>query len=365
MEDPKPLSTQMQCSDYAVGWICALPKEQTAATAMLDYIHPNLPKPPNDPKTYTLGSIGKHNIVVACLPKGRIGNNSAAISATQMIRTFSSIKVALMVGIGGGLPTKTKLGDVVISAPVDQYPGVVQWDLGKTEQGGKFRRIGSQNSPPNALLTALTKMETRSQLSGSRIPDYLKEMEKKWPNLTKEFTCPALHDERKVSPIKFRPGRQGWKISRLWEMLLNLLFFVSGWQQLSLTQYDADKDTSGHFEAQPEDIRVHYGLIASGNQVVKDAELRDLVDRSLGGNVLCVEMEAAGLMNIIPCIVIRGICDYADSNKNKDWQEYAASVAAASAKELLEYVHPSDVNEERPVKEILGAGKLSSSMSMT
>lgn len=217
MEDPKPLSTQLQCSDYTVGWICALPKEQTAATAMLDYIHPDLPKPPSDPNTYTLGSIGKHNIVVACLPKGRIGNNSAATSATQMIRTFPSIKVGLMVGIGGGLPTKTKLGDVVISAPVDQYPGVVQWDLGKTEQGGQFRRIGSLNSPPNALLTALTKMETRSQLSGSRIPDYLKEMEKKWPKLMKEFTCPVLQDERNVSPIKFRPMNQGWQICRLWE----------------------------------------------------------------------------------------------------------------------------------------------------
>ncbi|PKY01729.1 purine and uridine phosphorylase [Aspergillus campestris IBT 28561] len=337
MEDLKPLSSQLQCSDYTVGWICALPKEQTAATAMLDHIHPDLPKPPNDPNTYTLGSIGKHNIVVACLPKGRIGNNSAAISATQMIRTFLSIKVGLMVGIGGGLPTKTKLGDVVIGAPVDQYPGVVQWDLGKTEQGGDFRRIGSQNSPPNALLTALAKMETRSQLSGSKIPDHLKEMEKKWPNLMKEFTCPALHDELNVSPIKFRPGSQGWQISH----------------------------ASGQCKAQPEDIRVHYGLIASGNQVIKDAELRDLVDRNLGGNVLCVEMEAAGLMNIIPCIVIRGICDYADSKKIKDWQEYAASVAAACAKELLEYVHPSDVNEERPVQEILGAGKLSSSISMT
>ncbi|KAK1143896.1 hypothetical protein N8T08_006011 [Aspergillus melleus] len=66
-------------------------------------------------------------------------------------------------------------------------------------------------------------------------------------------------------------------------------------------------------------------------------------------------MEAAGLMNIIPYIVIRGICDYADSKKNKDWQEYAASVAVASAKELLEYVDLSDVNEERPVNEIVGA----------
>ena len=104
------------------------------------------------------------------------------------------------------------------------------------------------------------------------------------------------------------------------------------------------------------DMRVHYGLIASGNQVIKDAAFRDTLNKDLGGHVLCVEMEAAGLMDNFPCIVIRGICDYSDSHKNKGWQEHAAAVAAAFAKELLEYVQPSDVNEERPVKDILGQG---------
>ncbi|RYC59263.1 hypothetical protein CHU98_g6961 [Xylaria longipes] len=65
-------------NDYTVGWVCALPKEQTAATAVLDgQIHPELPKLPNDYNTYTLGSIGSHNIIIACLPKGKIGTNSA------------------------------------------------------------------------------------------------------------------------------------------------------------------------------------------------------------------------------------------------------------------------------------------------
>ena len=85
-------------------------------------------------------------------------------------------------------------------------------------------------------------------------------------------------------------------------------------------------------------MRVHYGLIVSGNKVIKDATLRDNLNKELGGNVFCVEMEAAGLMDNFPCIVIRGICDYADSHKNKDWQEHAAAVAAAFAKELLGYV---------------------------
>ncbi|KAL7817986.1 ankyrin repeat-containing domain protein [Trichoderma aethiopicum] len=88
-------------------------------------------------------------------------------------------------------------------------------------------------------------------------------------------------------------------------------------------------------EDRDEPVTIHYGLIASGNQVIKDARLRDKLNASLGGKVLCVEMEAAGLMESFPCLVIRGICDYADSHKNKKWQKYAALVAAAYAKELL------------------------------
>jgi nucleoside phosphorylase len=94
---------------YTVGWICALPKEQTAAKAMLDEIHPKLPKPPNDTNTYTLGSIGGHNIVISCLSKGQIGTNSAANVAAQMVQTFPGIKFGLMVGIGGGVPPKSGL----------------------------------------------------------------------------------------------------------------------------------------------------------------------------------------------------------------------------------------------------------------
>jgi hypothetical protein len=62
--------------------------------------------------------------------------------------------------------------------------------------------------------------------------------------------------------------------------------------------------------------------------------------------VLCFEMEAAGLMNYLPCLVIRGICDYADSHKNKRWQGYAAAAAAAYARELLQYIQGSEEARE-------------------
>jgi nucleoside phosphorylase len=101
-----------------------------------------------------------------------------------------------------------------------------------------------------------------------------------------------------------------------------------------------------------EEVMVHYGIIASGNQVMRSATERDRVSAELGG-VLCFEMEAAGLMNSFPCLVIRGICDYADSHKNKRWQPYAAGAAAAYAKEVLSVIPLSIVEAERKISEVL------------
>jgi nucleoside phosphorylase len=72
-----------------------------------------------------------------------------------------------------------------------------------------------------------------------------------------------------------------------------------------------------------EEIFIHYSTIASGNQVMRDGVTRDKLSSELGG-VLCFKMEAAGLVNSFQCLIIRGICDYADSHKNKKWQPYAA-----------------------------------------
>jgi len=81
------------------------------------------------------------------------------------------------------------------------------------------------------------------------------------------------------------------------------------------------------------DPLIHYGAIASGNKVMRSGTQRDRIAQHL--DVICFEMEAAGLMDILPCLPIRGICDYSDSHKNKGWQRYAAATAASYAKELL------------------------------
>jgi nucleoside phosphorylase len=60
---------------------------------------------------------------------------------------------------------------------------------------------------------------------------------------------------------------------------------------------------------------IHFGPVASGNQVIKDGSTRRKLSGELG--VICFEMEAVGLMADLSCLVIRGICDYSDSHKNK------------------------------------------------
>jgi nucleoside phosphorylase len=344
------ISTEARtCNDYTVGWICALSKEQTAAIAMLDERHPDLAKEFIDHNTYTLGSIGKHKIVIACLPEGKLGTSSAATSATQMVRTFPSIKIVLMVGIGGGIPPRVRLGDVVVSTPSGKFPGVVQWDFGKAKKGGNFEQTGALNNPPISLLTAVTKLKSEHELKGPKIPEYLNKMGQEWPRLASRYLkSSSLKDvlfKADYNHIDEDPNRSPFP------------------------DYDNEDDeeenescqfcdTNQIVKRKPREMRIHYGLIASGNQVIKDAIFRDDLNKKFEGNVLCVEMEAAGLMISFPCITIRGICDYADSHKNKDWQEHGAAVAAAFAKELLGYVQPSEVDGETAAKEILGQREL-------
>ncbi|KAF5239238.1 hypothetical protein FANTH_10040 [Fusarium anthophilum] len=312
--------------DYHVGWVCALPTEQTAAIAMLNQRHGGLSKPSNDNNTYTLGSIGKHSVVIACLPKGKIGNVSAATVATNMVSTFTNIKFCLMVGIGGGIPPKVRLGDVVVSTPVEAFPGVVQYDLGKAHQGGTFERTRALNSPPNALLAALTMVESEHDLTGSRIPDYLEELEKKWPRLAPKYLrSDSLKDQ--LFKANYRHVSKSTADKRV--VLID---------DQEAEESDAEDDcrfcdTGQTVKRKPREMRVHYGLIASGNELIKDSIFREKLNTDLGGHVLCVEMEAAGLAHNFP--------------------SHAAAVAAAFAKELLGQVQASDVEREPTAKKIL------------
>jgi nucleoside phosphorylase len=309
-------SQTIRIEDYTIGWVCALFTELAAAQDMLDERHSDAYGNGLDTNTYTLGSIGALKVVIACLPDGQMGVGSAAAVAAQMKSTFPSIQFGLMVGVGGGVPTAEndmRLGDVVVSRPGKGHGGVVQYDLGKNTPSG-FRRTGFLNSPPQILLTAIAKVRSNHLRGENRVLEYASKSKVKMEN--------PGHD------ILFEAGSG----------------HIEGSQ---CEQCDKDKVVRRKPRAKQE-IVIHYGTIASGSQVMRDAVERDRLSSELGG-VLCFEMEAAGLMNIFPCLVIRGICDYADSHKNKAWQQYAARMAAAYAKDLLSSIPTAEVKRPPPI----------------
>jgi nucleoside phosphorylase len=295
-----------------VGWVCAIPIELAAAQEMLDEEHGPAQRYVNDENLYYLGSVAGHNVVIVCMPAGRIGNNPAAAVITQTKATFQGIKFGLMVGIGGGVPSAgadIRLGDVVVSQPNKAFGGVVQYDSGKAALTG-FERAGSLNSPPQILLAAVASVRANGFRGRSKVSKYLVRL------------CQPL----------FQRDRAG----------ADILFESSYNHEGGHTcgKCSMDRQEIRHPRKSEDEVVVHYGIIASGNQVIKNAVERDKLSADLGG-VLCFEMEAAGLMNNFPCLVIRGICDYADSHKSKKWQPYAAATAAAYAKELLSVIPPT------------------------
>ncbi|KAF3174154.1 hypothetical protein TWF225_009578 [Orbilia oligospora] len=179
--DASPGPGILSHDSYTIGWICALPLEMAAARAMLDEIHGDLPNPSKDLNGYVFGAMGNHYVVMACLPSGIYGTTPAALVVSQMQSSFPSIRFYMMVGIGGGIPTKAdiRLGDVVVSVPMGQCPGVVQHDRGKIVVGGHTEQTGNLHGPPRGLLNVVSKLRAIHSSDGNRICQLLEEAESK------------------------------------------------------------------------------------------------------------------------------------------------------------------------------------------
>ncbi|KAJ5369320.1 uncharacterized protein N7496_009080 [Penicillium cataractarum] len=327
MSDPK---------GYTVGWICALLVEYIAAQELLDEEHE---KPsfvsPHDDNDYTLGKMGEHKVVIAVLPDGEYGTASAANVATNMLNSFHNIRIGLMVGIGGGVPSEShdiRLGDVVVSASRDNGGGVFQYDFGKSTQDQCFHYMRFLNQPPTTLRTAMAGIQALYKRKGHQLQGTVDSILDKNSRLRGEYQRPP-HDTDKLFKAEVIHGLGDCGLS---------------------CADDPSKLVLRCERAKDEDNpTIHYGLIASGNQLMKDALIRDRL--AAEKNVLCFEMEAAGLMNTFPCLVIRGICDYSDSHKNKRWQGYAAMVAAAYTKDLIQRIPLNRIEAEERISDLIAS----------
>ena len=318
---PLEATVTLTHDDYTIAWLCALPIEKAAARNMLDELHVTPPQPEHDKNIYTFGRICGHNVVI--VSQGDMGTTAASIVATRMDSTFRRLRFGLLVGIAGGVPEEKdiRLGDVVISQGDGRSGGVVAHDR------GKVTLLGFESRPflcdvPEVLRNALSELESRLIDQDSKITTCLLEATMRNSRFSAFEIPTCLSDD----------------------------LFQSDYPHVNSKDKTCADCAKTHVVSRPPQAGplVHFGIVASGNQVIKDAVERARIHKAHPG-VLAIEMEAAGLMNVFGCATIRGICDYADSHKNDGWHKYASATAAAVAKEILEIIPVTMVVAALPI----------------
>ena len=186
--------------------------------------------------------------------------------------------------------------------------------FGKNIQDQPFQSTRFLAPPPQVLLTAMSELKATYTIDGHDIEQDIKNCLLRNERLRKRFGRPEAETDRLYcSHIIHATGEASCSVACSIDTA-----------SVMIRRVRDDRD---------DDPTIHYGVIASANQLMKDAKIRDQFADERG--VLCFEIEAGGLMNQFPCLVVRGICDYSDTHKNKEWQGYAAMTAAAYAKDLL------------------------------
>ena len=317
------MASTAQTDRYTIGWIAPLALELIAARAILDEDHQDIHV---NEYNYHGGRIGQHYVVMAVQPK--MGTDAASALAARMHAAFKNIRYFLVVGIGGGVPcygspgalSQIVLGDVVVSSPRGLYGGVIRYDLGAWTGQDRLEIRGHTNGPPPALLSAINSLVARhSSGSGTEMPKILQEMRRK------------IHSSEQV---QFED--QGAEEDRLFDHLYphpQEFWDIDCKDICDQGQSQRRQDRGKNAIRQMDTPHIHHGTIGSSNQLQISAASRNKLQKEHG--IICFEMEGAGVIHEHPSLVIRGICDYSDSHKNKKWQKYAAATAAAYAKELL------------------------------
>ncbi|KAG5757502.1 hypothetical protein H9Q69_006635 [Fusarium xylarioides] len=327
--------------DFEIAIICALTLEADAVIASFDHHWDedsglSFGKARGDPNSYSTGVIGSHNVVLAHLPG--MGKVAAGNIAAFCRMSFPNINLALVVGICGGAPwyedTTIFLGDVIIST------GVVQYDFGRRFPD-KFEMkdtlsesLGRPNLEIRSLLAKLTTSRQREKLKRAsrdligRVPDA-------YPGRSKDILFPAGYRHKHQDSIECSVCAScSTDADTVCSESLKATCEELGCDRKQIIrQIPSTKD-----EREPS-LMIHFGTFASGDTVMKSGKDRDRLIRER--NVIGFEMESVGVWEVFPCVVIKSVCDYADSHKNKDWQHYSAVCAAACTKAFLGYWNSS------------------------
>lgn len=326
--------------DFFVAIICALPREADAVTLLFDTFWDEdgdtFGRAKGDTNAYTTGRFGSHNVVLAVLPA--MGTTNAAAAAANLRLSYPNLKLTLIIGICGGIPKvggiDAFLGDVIIGKTIVQYdygrlyPG--QFSVKKSVDDS----LNRANKDIRGLLASFEMEHGHEQLR-SKAALHLKRLQEKAARKKRRanYHYPGITNDKLFLPSYRHSHHDSCDIccgepARICDIASGASCVEIGCNEDNLVRRQRPTVECGRCP------NIFIGCLGSGNTVMKSGEDRDRIAAEQG--VIAFEMEGAGAWDEVPCIVIKGICDYADSHKNKTWQDFAAATAAAVAKALLE-----------------------------
>ncbi|KAI9902526.1 hypothetical protein N3K66_001878 [Trichothecium roseum] len=309
--------------------------------------------------------MGNYNVILVLLSMGK-ANAAAAAAATSMRSSYRKVQLTLLVGVCGAAPcnrgSEILLGDVIISKIV------VQHDFGRCHPHGFKRKDRVEDilgRPGRDIRNLMSLFETDRGIDRleERTAHFLQQLRDKvaWtkrqgkydhPGVDKDKLFKAEHRHKHHAALTCACYKGHAGSDPVCEEALALSctelgcddkFLVERRRLREITQ-QMEQDDSDRALARP---AVHVGAVASGDAVVKSATYRDEMAKKTG--VIGFEMEGAGVWDSMPCIIVKGVADYADCHKNKDWQDFAAATAASTCKAILESYTRSDSNGAEPI----------------
>ncbi|KAF5559004.1 hypothetical protein FMEXI_199 [Fusarium mexicanum] len=329
--------------EFRVAIMCALSREADAMSLLFDEFWDEMGDPygrvDSDTNSYITGRIEKHNVVMTIL--SGMGTSSAAAASVNLKASYTGLQLVLLVGVCGGLPRigdkDAFLGDVIVSKQIVGYDNI--FDDGT-------RRPNPDIRPLLAVLDT-EFMEKRLKRAAAF---HLKELQQEAKEQMRraEYHYPGAKNDTVYPPEYSHKHRDSClRCSEDPDFFCMSAFKSScaelGCEPEKLIPREHREDLPEGANFAPE---IFIGRLGSGNTVMKSGLDRDLI--AARHNVIAFEMEGAGIGEEVPCIVVKGICDYADSHKNKTWQNFAAAAAASVAKAILVWFPSSSDGQYEP-----------------
>lgn len=360
--------------EFEIAIVCALPLEYNAVSLLFDKFWDENGDPYGraigDTNTYTTGHMGNFDVVLVLLPE--IGKVSAASATASLRSSYPGLRLVLLTGICGGVPKpetgdEILLGDVIISKTVIQYDPGRQYPDGFVARDTTEDSLGRPNKDIRSLVTILETDLGRERLE-SRAAILLKQIQNlqigakrrksdnyKYPGAANDklFEASYRHKHHLSPQCLCADCHEGWH--PVCDESRNLSCAVLGCDEGHVVQRqrletNRQLEREGrNSEAQAPSIFI--GRFGSSDRVLKSGEDRDQIAKRY--RILAFEMEGAGAWDEVPCIIVKGFSNYADSHKNISWQDFAAATAASVTKGLVERYTQTDKSSRIQIRQQL------------